>query len=805
MNTINNDVISIIKDMPQESVALDVITVGDRQFYEYKIEFLIDQIAAYSAGVRTMKVDIAYKRVGKNFSLLSGKTFAKPSDFNDQVLGGRKSRIDFIEQRDKEQKDNNIQTKNVDIFSRSRKISQFRLKSSKYIDLASITTKFETTSLLQNNQVTKLTASDLIKNSDQQNTSASGISLYSNLVLRGKDPANQIKGMSLVEDATRARKGLTNIAQEKQSIAGAFTSVNLQGNKNNLLSPQLTVQKRQNLTTDILLQYVFRFPTSTNFPNGKFSVICTIRKEDGTLVQKTDFIINHSRQLIKYSIPRQLPVTGIQFITKSTAQVNVFNKDSRVSNVRIYKRDLLTYQTIDSQSSYSKIATIPADWKQQVNTSRLSLKSSTNTLIRTVPVLSTGIVLGNFESKTHTVKSDLVGGIVVAVSNKSNVTIDLYSSPANYAYVQFVKRSVDLKHKNWSNVGNPIKMGEGVPSIDDYDVLNERTYEYSAFLQDTHGNIKRVRTSSFVRVTDYTAGTELKVTQKNSTTTSGTTTTTFDVSVTLTKDSDTTAILTATKEQGIEKYFEQETLKLSGDLSSITKVNVRRLSLATGEIKDLGAISPGEFTDTTTENVVYIFEGLLRGQADLFEQISSDKTTKKTLNPRDALQRSEIVSSTLTSTPKLAKVNFTQKFLSKKSLLRGTLSYGNTKSSDIDASGFLQGRLGITETFEITKKYDNVSITNFDLVVADEKNRLLSFDVRNTTNQKFIDFFIISTDRGGIRSVIGTCHYIEDNVRQHFLDNKTRLKNGNVSYVITPVKYDGSTLSEVATQQFEVM
>jgi len=805
MNTINSDVITIIKDMPQENITLDVITVGDRQFCEYKINFLIDQIASYSAEVRSMKVDIAYKRVGKNFSLLSGKVFAKPNDFNNQILNGRKSRIDFIEERDKEQKNNNIHTKNIDIFSRSRKISRFRLKSTKYIDLASITTNFETTTALQPNQITKLTASDLIKNATYQNTSESGISLYSNLIQRGKDPAKQINGISLVEDATLIRKGLANVSPDKKSIAGAFTSTNSQGNKNNLLSPQLTVQKIQNITTDVLLPYTFRFPSSTNFPNGKFSVICTIRKGDGTLVQKSDFIINHARHLTKYSIPQQLPITAIQFITKSTAQVNIFNKDPRVSNVRIYNRDLLSYQTIDNQLPFSKIASVPADWKQQSSTARLSLKSSTSTFMRVVPVLSTGVVLGNFESKTHSVKSDLISGTVVATSNKSNVTVELYGAPANYKYVQFVKRSIDLKQQNWTNVGNSIKIGEGIPSIDDYDVLNERTYEYSAFLQETYGSIKRVRTTSFVRVTDYTAGTELKVTQKNSATTINTITTTFDISVTLTKDSDTTAILQASKEQGVESYFEQETLKLSGDLSSITKVNIRRLSLETGEIKDLGAVSPGEFTDTTAENVVYIFEGLLRGQADLFEQIATDKTSKRTLNPKDALQRSEIVSSILSTTPKLSKINFTQKFLSKKSLLRGTLSYGNTKSTDIDTSGFLQGRLGITETFLITKNNDDVSITNFDLVVADEKHRLFSFDVKNTSNKKFIDFFIISTERGGIRSVIGTCHYIEDNIRQNFLDNKTRLKNGSITYVITPVKYDGSTLSEVTTQQFEVI
>jgi len=805
MNTVNSDVITIIKDMPQDDVSINVVTVGNRQFYEYKVNFLIDQVAAYSADVRTMKVDIAYKRVGKTFSLLGGKIFASPSDFNNQILNGRKNKINFIEETDKEQENNNIISQKIDIFSRSRKVSKFRLKNSKYIDLATIVSTFETTTNLQPGQITKLTASDLVKNSTQQDVQESGISLYSNLTLRGKDPAHQINGMSLIEDATLVRRGLASVTPAKKSIAGAFTPANFQGNRNSLLAPQLTVQKRQNLTTNVLLPYTFRFPISINFPNGKFSVICAIRKADGSLIQKIDFIINHARQIIKYSIPKQLPTTGIQFVSKTSAQINVFNRDPRVANVRIYKRDIHPYQTIDSQSTFNKVSIVSADWKQQVNSSRIQIKSSTNVLIRTVPILTTGVILGNFESKTHTVKSDLVGGSVIATANKGSITIELYGAPSSYKYVQFVKRTIDLKQKSWINIGNPIKMGEGIPSIEDSNILKERTYEYSAFLQDTHGNIKRARTTSLARATDYTSGTEITVTQKRVTTQLNSTTVTFNVAVTLTKDSDTTAILLATKAQGIDNYFEQETLKLSGDLSSITKVNIRRQSLETGEIKDLGVIDPGDFTDTVTESVVYIFEGLLRGQSDLFEEIASDKTSKRTLDPKDALQRSQIVSSTLTSTPRISKINFTQKFLSKKSLLKGTLSYGNTKSSDIDASGFLQGRLGITETFSVTKDYNNTSITNFDLIVADENHRMLSFDVRNSTNQKFIDFFIISTIRGNIRSVIGSCHYIDDTVRQHFLDNKTRLKNGSITYVITPVKYDGTTLSEITTQQFEVM
>jgi len=805
MNTSNTDLITIIKDLPQSSIVLKTVTYDNRQFYEYTVNFLVDQIAAYAANVRTMRVDIAYKRVGKTFALLSGRTFTTTSDINNQILGGNKIRRDFVNDRDKEQLDNTITSRRADIFSRSRKVSRFRLQGSRFVDLAVIESTFEPVAGLPSSQVSKIIASDLIKNAPPEAETSSGINVYSKLTLAGKDPAKQIVGASLVEDAEIARKGMGTAQRQQRTIGGAFTTTALQGSRNSLLPATLTAQKRQKVSTDVLLPHTFRIPASLTPPSGKFSIICTIRKVNGDLIQKIDFTINHARQLIKNSIPSQLPAVGVQFVSKTTAQVNIFNKDPRVTGIRIYNRDVPTYQSVAQQAPFNVVGMLPADWRQQAITRKIPIKSTTNKIIRAVPVLTSGIVLGNFESKTLAVREDLVSGTVVATANKGNVTVELFGAPANYKYVQFMRRSIDKKQKQWDNIQTQLKIGAGIVKIEDLTVNTERTYEYAAFLQDTYGNIKRARTTSVVRVTDYTSGTEISVTQKSTNVSGRNTTTTFSVSVTLTKDSDTTAILSATKEQGIDKYFEEETLKLSGDLSSITKVNVRRVSLDTGEIKDLGVIEPGDFTDTTTENVLYIFEGLLRGQADLFEEIGSDKTQPRVFNPRDALQRSQIVSSNLTSKPQLSKVNFTQKFLSKKATLRGTLSYGNTKVADVDTSGFLQGRLGITDTFSVNQSVGSTNINNFELVTVDEGRRLISFDVINATAQKVIDFFIISTIKGGVRSIVGTCHYVDDSIRQNFLDDKTRLRTGQFAYVITPVKYDGTTLSEITTRLFEVV
>lgn len=804
MKTINKDLITVVKDMPQSDITLDTVTIESRQFYRYKISFVIDQIAAYSSGAREMKVDVAYKHVGKTFSLLGGKNFASPAEINNQILNGNKIRRDFIKQRDDEQKSNNILERKIDIFAKSPKISMFRLKQTGFIDLVSTTTEY-----VSNNTVNPTGASlkinDLVKQQAPTATSSTGPAIYSSLTLRGRDPANNITSDQLVQDGPKVRSGAMTVSRPGSTIAGAFTTQQADISSNSNLPPALRSRAVQRTTSDIVLPYTFQIPVSATPPGGKLSLICTIRAQNGDLIQKIVFIINHAREVRQFNVPRILPETSIQPINTTTARVNVFNSDPRVTGVRVYSRDVPSYQSVSEQKPYTSNADVAADWRQRASTQRLRFKSGTSKIVRLLPVLADGVVLGNFKSTSLPKPNGVIAGSVIAVADKGVVTVTAYETPASYAYIQFVRRTTSKSQKLWENVEAPVKVGLGIATITDRTVRPGLTYEYAAILQDKYGNAAQARGTSIITVQDYTAGTELSVTIKSSSVSNGSTTTTFNVSVRLTSNSDTAAILEATKAAGIDDYFASETKTLSGDLNFITKVNIKRISQDTGEVKDLGAIEPGDFTDTVTENSVYIFEGLLRSQADLFEETGARKASAKVFDPRDALQRGNIVSSALNSTPKIANVNFTQKFLSKKSLLRGTLSYGNTKSMDDEASGFLQGRLGITATAVVQSPPGAYSIANFDLIVGDSAHRLLAFDVQNTNAQKSIDFFIVSTLRGGVRSVVGTCHYVADNIRQNFLDNKTSLTTGTIAYVITPVGYDGVAGAEVTSQQFEVV
>ena len=55
----------IFRDMPSNDIYMELVKHDDDLFFEYKISFLIDQILAYRAKVRSANVTISYKKVSQ--------------------------------------------------------------------------------------------------------------------------------------------------------------------------------------------------------------------------------------------------------------------------------------------------------------------------------------------------------------------------------------------------------------------------------------------------------------------------------------------------------------------------------------------------------------------------------------------------------------------------------------------------------------------------------------------------------------------------------------------------------------------
>lgn len=803
MITRKNVEYQIIKDLPVANITTTTIGKGTDLAYSYKCHLLIDQIAAYESGARIAKIEVV--------SDLPTKSFVNPNQqdavtdnntINSLLISDSERRNASLIDRDNDLKKKVIFNDRIDIFSKSTKMSLEKLRKNNFLDISKNRIQYQ-----EKSNLSSKTAFDQIQDQNISNSNLGSLRVYSDLMMNGKDPAKQIVVRSSINDAVLARSGLGEVISSKNDkIISEFLTIQnaAQAKNTDEQNNQATVIKSQ--TTDVLLPVFFTVSALDTSNLKQIVLIVSINDSDDKLVQKKEFLINHTEQINKSNLPNLLPKIGIQKTSDNLINVNVFCPDDLVSNVNVYVRYFKNFGSSNYQEPFIKCASIDLSDGASYYNSKVKIKSlkANQTILRAVPALTSGIQLGNFESKSFLNKTDTVQGVLYAYFVQDQVSVKLFGAPASYEYIQFMRRSVTKNEKIFTDVGSILSVDNGSVEFTDQDIKSNHVYEYTAMLKNRAGSSKRISSTTIVRTSNYTSGTSLTASILSQEVTDASVKTKFNIDINLTKDTDTTLLLQNLKNSGIDNYYETEITKLSADLKNIVKVYVRRINTLTGTTTDLGIVDAGEFEDTAPKGEVYIFEGLIRSQADLLEEIGSNFVSSKILDPRDGSERGKLSSQILSSTEKISKKNYTQKFFSKKSLLKGTLSYGITRDYAEDDSGFLSGRIGIADVIENSKLNQDAIISNANLITSDRKKRLLSFDVAAGSEQ-LIDFFIISSNRGVNTSVVGVCHYNTEKSTQYFMDTVSDFLNGSISYTITPILYGGIILREYKTQNFEVV
>lgn len=793
----------IIKDLPPDSITTSIVGKRADRTYTYKCHFLVDQIAAYESGARIAGIEIVTSSPSKNFTSTDNAVNTRDASLiNSLLISTSTRRIDSLAARNEDVKKKLLFSDKIDIFSKTVKQSLNTLKKTNYQGITKSETRYQQVSSQSSN-----IAFDQFQEQKITNANVGSQRVYSKLMLNGSDPAKKIIVRSSINDAVLARTGLGEIiSNEDDKIINEFVTVqNLSRSQNPAEQRETQTSVVKTTTTDVLLPVFFKIPYADASNLDQITCIITIRDKDDNLIQKSEFLINHREQIDKLSVPIKLPAIGIQKSTSNSINVNVFNSDEEIASIKFYARYFRNFGSANTQEPFVKIDSLDVGDGSVYYSKKLKLKSlnANQTVIRALPALTNGILLGNFESKSFNNKVQSTQGVLYSYFNQDSVTIRLSGAPPVYEYVQLARRSVTKNEKSFTNIGPVLSIDKGDVEFIDQAIKIEHVYEYVAVLKGTTGEDIKTALKTTVRTSNYTAGTSLKATLLSQSIQGLNVNSKFNVEINLTKDTDTTLLLQNLKNAGIDNYYETEITKLSADLKNIVKVYVRRINLSTGVTTDLGIVDSGEFEDTAPQGEVYIFEGLIRSQADLLEEIGAKFVSTKILDPKDGSERGELSSQILTSTTSISKKNYTQKFFSKKSLLRGTISTGITRDYSADNSGFLSGRLGISDVVENSATLRNVTISNSNLIVADRKRRLLSFDV-DVDNSQTIDFFVITSKRGDNTSTVGVCHHNPESVKQHFMDKTTDLLSGTISYIITPVLYDGTTQQEYKTQDFEV-
>jgi hypothetical protein len=551
------------------------------------------------------------------------------------------------------------------------------------------------------------------------------------------------------------------------------------------------------------VEHTFRIPTNNAPATGIIIVNVVIKNQTDYLIQERSFEINHNSFVAKYNIPNILPSAYTSPNAKDSIRLNSFVTDDRIQGVSVYTRRVNNSLADINQANFVRIYTENIDSTRRYGSALLRQNSKAPYEVRAVAELKSGIQLGNIVSSTRSEKkSETISGLIFCVANQGYVEVSIRNIDPKYRYVQILRKDAASLHSDWQKIGNITPFTGTNFTITDTSVRSNRVYIYTAICQEKFGNTRFISTIFAVRTTYYTPGVQVAVASSTETLQNGTFRRTLDVTIALDQKSNITLLLNSFKEQGIDVYYDEELKKLSGNLDEIFKVAVKRVDIERNEIVDLGIKSIGKIIDTSDSNVVYIVEALYRNQADLLEEIGVDSSENNLLDPRSILNQGVIVSNTLTGKQLKDKNNFTQKFLSNKSFLRGTLSYGATRSSGADTRGFLDGRLGVAATVEFSNIQSDPIIQNARITQSLNRQTLLTFNIVQTRQVQNINFFEIYrtvTNNVEERIFLGRCHYNTGTNRLYFLDQIPVTIQTGVVYEIKPFKLDGTPLPAFTT------
>jgi hypothetical protein len=147
------------------------------------------------------------------------------------------------------------------------------------------------------------------------------------------------------------------------------------------------------------------------------------------------------------------------------------------------------------------------------------------------------------------------------------------------------------------------------------------------------------------------------------------------------------------------------------------------------------------------------------------------------------------------------------KYSTRSAILRGTIE---TPDSAVQKSGgdfYADGKTGDFFYVEATMPTHNVTIQNQSIALREiitkdrisgnvlnrnvvPKAPLLKFTVSGDIN--FIDYFVLISEKNGVRSIVGSAHHVKDNSEINYFDVSQLDYQGAINYYVSPVFEDGS-------------
>jgi len=520
-------------------------------------------------------------------------------------------------------------------------------------------------------------------------------------------------------------------------------------------------------------QFKFEVTIDQNLPGVGSRFIAHIDAKDskGIVVATETLEVINSDALRDFYTPRDVVRMHVNRVSTGFFCISVTTTDPNIRSCDIFARSL----SEGIQTSYDKIATI--DLEPLTGQRVVNIDSDSGIIFRCVPISRAGQAVAN-TSGDSLISRDLSTSFAVLYSrlDRDGIILETNNIYGDVSELAILRRDVTLKEKTFSTIAkNPVNKQGSI--YKDTSVKVGHLYEYRCEMFNRFSKKSGLSNSRFEEFV-YNIGEVIvsaTVSQVNSSNV------TINTAVSGTLDTSTQQLFTQISQFDGTSVFQEKFKQIYNSFSSISLVRVERFDTTTGETREIGIFKPGLVKDNPVGSGLfkYRIEALTRAPADLLEEIATADTirlanTAKSQNLSAAGQLSQTSQ----------RLNFTQKFVNKYSLNKGTLSYSSIQAQNHTESAIEQGKTGVTAVISVEIPSLAPRISPLDIRGLPDGRNILRWRVENPD---LLDHFLVTCTRSGTDFACGIAQAIPGETTVTFIDFVTNNFVGSCTYKVTPV------------------
>jgi len=657
---------------------------------------------------------------------------------------------------------------------------------------------------------------------DRDFTSGYKLVLYSE-----KDPGALVKPKKIVTTLMNSiegtlpvrRRGVDNFFIDQLSTAISKTFMGQYRNVRSLADyvpdqfvPIMTVTSNRIKSIDV------RIPLSNKsvMESAMLNVAVDIIDSKGVVQETKAFLIEAVISESNFTLTDKDPMVRIGNLESGNYVITTSKSDISARGVIVFVRNISETASLlegkftqlkkflDAPEATTAVPTIHRLEYRQGSRSR-----KTFSIFRAVQALPDGRVLGNFTSATLPVGVYTNYHCVIYTGSTSEgISVTVSRLPENVKYVEILRRDTSIGQREYESIYkedeieprgllgrlNPLVRKEGaIINAIDYLVKRDHIYEYRCRLFYKNGLTKLSSTTRTQKHVPPTGLSTVEITDLTTTSVGSSQSVTFNVAGEQIPSA-TDILIEAIQNAGLSELFNDDLAEIRTSLKNIIVFDIERFDYVTGETYNMGVFPAGPVTDSDPINgpkrgrsYTYRAHALLRSPLELLEEIrtsfiDAQMPQGELADPSARLAR---------SSPDPIDPNFSDKFYSRSSFRRGTLSYGSALGALTTAQDrFEKDPTGDTASAVADMRSGLPTVTNIEKKYVIGKGVLVSWSASG--NSEIIDFFAVASERPDGRFVAGACHNVNNNGYYLFIDRSIKGYEGSVSYHITPVFLDGT-------------